>query len=106
MKYLILILISVIVIYGAYMLLCALLAKIGKRELEHSGVASEEDDSIHIYASAESLEYYIRCALMSSNLGKTQVVVHIRKNDPNRADMIDIAERMSRGHRNLTYRIT
>jgi len=105
LQYWIAILIGAAAVFGLYMLVCALAARFGRRELIRSGAATEEDDAIHIYANAESLEYYIRCALMSSNLEKIRIVIHIRKNDACRDEMIDIAERFSRTHKNLTYRL-
>lgn len=105
LQYWIAVLLGAAAVFALYMLFCAFAAKFGRRELLRSGVSSEEDDAIHIYANAENLEYYIRCALMSSNLEKIRVVVNIRKNDVCRDEMIDITERLARTHKNLTYRL-
>lgn len=105
LQYFIAVLMGAAAVFGLYMLFCAFAAKYGRRELMRSGAASEEDDAIHIYANADSLEYYIRCALMSSNLEKIRIVVHIRRNDACRDEMIDITERFSRTHKNLTYQL-
>ena len=105
LQYLIAVLLGAAAVFRLYMLGCAFAAKFGRRELMRSGMSSEEEDAIHIYANAESLEYYIRCALMSSNPEKIRIVVHIRKNDACRDEMIDITERLSKTHKNLTYRL-
>lgn len=104
-EYLIAALLGVAAVYGLYMLICALAAKFGRRELMRSGVSSEDNGDINIYANAENLEYYIRCALMSSNLEQIRIVVNIRKSDASRDEMIDITQRLGRNHKNLTYRL-
>ena len=104
-EYLIAVLLGAAAGYGLYMLICALAAYLGRRELIRSGVSSGENGDINIYASVESLEYYIRCALMSSNLERIRIVVNIRKTDASREEMIDITQKMSRNHKNLTYRL-
>lgn len=104
-EYVIAVLLGMAAVYGLYMLIQALIARFGKRELMRSGVSSEENGDINIYANAESLEYYIRCALMSSSLERVRIVVNIRKSDAAREEMIDITQRLGRTHKNLTYRL-
>ena len=104
-EYLIAIFLGMAAVYGLYMLSNALASGFGRKELKRSDISSEENGAINIYANAESLEYYIRCALMSASLEKIQIVVNIRRNDISRDEMIDITERLGRTHKNLTYRL-
>ena len=81
-----------------------LAACFGRRELSRTS-ADMDDDTIQIFAQAESLEYYIRCALMAGTLGRVQIVVNIHREDAHRDEMIDLTCRLGREHKNLTYRL-
>lgn len=104
MKLFLPILFSAAAVIGFFFLIRSIAVFLAKRELSYSH-AAVCDDTIQIYAQSESLEYYIRCALVAGMDNRTQIVVNIRKDDENRDEMIDIARRFSGEHQNLTYRL-
>ncbi len=77
-----------------------------KKELVLSGLSWKTDGEIHMEAILESAEYYIRMAVWASNDGRVPIVVHIRKNDENRKELLFIAENMARRFPNLSIRLT
>lgn len=98
------ILCSAALLCGLYLLACAILAWLYRRG-HMSGAKAGEDGSLSVFAEAETLEFAIRCALAASKGGTIPVVVHIRREDPSRGEMIDMTEKLSRTYKNLSYRL-
>ncbi len=88
-----------------YLLAHFLILHLASNELSDSRSVRKTDDCIEIYAKAESLEYYIRCALSASDGAKLRIVVNISKDDVKRDEMMAIVETMRRSHKNVSYRL-
>ena len=92
-------------IFAVYLLIHIGVVVLFREELSESGVCLREEDSIHIYAKAESLEYYLRAAILSSGNQKTAIIVNIPKTDGKREDMIETVRMMRRKYKNISYRM-
>jgi len=93
------------IVYGGYMIFCAVMSYLGARELERAGVDPDGGD-IEIIADVGTLEYLIRCASWVTTFERRKIVVVI---DESRRDAVDatyIVKAMSRRVKNLYYRRT
>ena len=98
------ILISTAVAIFLYFVFRILILIFASHELDRSEKIIRKEDSLEVFADADSLEYYLRCALAASD-GKVEIVVYIRKNSDDKADMLDILMKLKRNHKNLSYRL-
>ena len=88
-----------------YLLFYCLSVRYASAELSKSG-ASVVKDAIQIYASADSLEYYLRIAIAASGGDRVTIIVNIPKNDGRKHEMKEIVRMMRRRHKNIFYRMT
>ena len=87
-----------------YFVLYFLLCRYARAELSRGG-ASWEDDSIQIYAEADSLEYYLRIAIAASANDRVAIVVNISESDGRKNEMRETVRMMRRRHKNIFYRM-
>ena len=80
------------------------LCRYARAELSRGG-ASWEDDSIQIYAEADSLEYYLRVAIAASANDRVAIVVNISESDGRKNEMRETVRMMRRRHKNIFYRM-
>ena len=88
-------------VYGAYMLILALLSMLGEKELEKEGIKVDGDGDIEIPARAETLEYLVRCALLTTTFERRNIVIIIDGDD---GKISQTAERLCLGHKNISCR--
>lgn len=88
-------------VYGAYMLILAILSALGERELEKEGVSVDGDGDIEIPARAETLEYLVRCALLATTFERRNIVIIIDGDD---ADISQTAQKLCLCHKNIICR--
>ncbi len=97
---------SAVVLFLLYDLFLICRVRFAKKELALSGLSWKMDGEIHMEAMPKSAEYYIRMAIWASDDGRVPIVIHIRKNDENKKELLFIAEKMARRHLNLSVRLT
>lgn len=88
-------------LYFAFRIMLVIFAR---HELDSSERVNRGDDAIEVFADVESLEYYVRCALVAAD-DSTEVIVYVKKDSADKADMIDILVKLRKHHRNLSYRL-
>ena len=98
------ILVSTALVLSLYFVFRVMLFLFAEHELETSLKTRQTRDAIEIFADAESLEYYVRLALVAAE-GKTEVVAYVKKDSADKADMLDIIAEMKKEHKNLSYRL-
>jgi hypothetical protein len=92
-------------IFAAYLLIDLAVVSFFRKELSGNAISSREGDTLHIYANAEALEYYLRAAIVSSENQKIEIVVNIPRTDSKREDMIETVRMMRRKYKNISYRM-
>ena len=98
------ILVSTALVLSLYFVFRLMLFFFAEHELDASLNAQRSQDAIEIFADAESLEYYIRLALVAAE-DKTEVIVYVKKDSADKADMLDTISRMKKEHKNVSYRL-
>ncbi len=94
------------IVYGAYMIFCAVMSHIGASELESAGVDSDCGGDIEIAADAETLEYLVRCAAWATTFERRKIIVVIDESRGDADEAMYIVKAMSRRVKNLYYRRT
>lgn len=89
------------VVYGAYMLILAILSLFGEKELEKAGINVKDGGDVEIPARAESLEYLVRCALLATTFEKKNIVILLEGDD---GDLSQTAQRLCLSHKNISCR--
>ena len=98
------ILVSTALILSLYFVFRVMLFLFAEHELDASLKVQRSQDAIEIFADAESLEYYIRLALVAAE-GETEVIAYVKKDSADKADMLDTISKMKKEHKNLSYRL-
>ena len=98
------ILVSVALALSLYFVFRSMLFLFSEHEVEASEKIVRTEDAIEIFADAKSLEYYVRLALVAAE-GKTEVIVYVKKDSADKADMLDTLTKMKNEHKNLSYRL-
>lgn len=88
-----------------YLIFYFFICRYARVELSRGG-SLREKDAIQIYASADSLEYYLRVAIAASGADRVSIIVNIPKHDSKRNEMKEIVRMMRRRHKNIFYRMT
>lgn len=88
-------------VYGAYMLILAILSMLAAKELEKEGIAVKGDGDIELPAHAETLEYLVRCALLATTFERRNIVIIIDGDD---ADISQTAQKLCLCHKNIICR--
>lgn len=89
------------VVYGFYMIFCAVLSLIGAKELEREGI-DVSSERIEIHAKLGTLEYLVRCAIWASAFEKTNIVIIIDDMSDGEPELSYIAEMICLSHKNVT----
>ena len=89
------------VVYGAYMLILAILSLIGEKELEKAGISVKGSGDVEIPARAESLEFLVRCALLATTFERRKIVILLDGDD---GDLSQTAQRLCLSHKNIICR--
>ena len=90
-----------IFLYFAFRVMLLVFAE---HEIDSSEETMRKNDAIEVFADVESLEYYVRVALAAAD-ERMAVVVYVKKNCADKADMIDIISKLKKRHKNLSYRL-
>jgi hypothetical protein len=98
------ILVSAALVLSVYFVFRVMLFLFAEREVIASEKTERTEDAIEIFADAESLEYYVRLALVAAE-GKTEVIAYVKKDSADKADMLDTLAKMKNEHKNLSYRL-
>jgi hypothetical protein len=98
------ILIGIVFSFFLYFVFRAMILFFAERELDSSEKAIRKHDAIEVFADSESLEYYVRLALVAAE-GKTEVIAYVKKDSAVKADMLDTVTKLKKNHRNLSYRL-
>ena len=88
-----------------YLILYFLFFRFARAELKKID-ASWEENAILLYVEADSLEYYLRMALVASGNKHLDIIVNIPKTDSRKDEMKEIVYAMRRKHKNIFYRMT
>ena len=105
MKEFLMIALTVAILYAVYRATHGALAHFAGKELASSGLSWRRDGVIHMEAVVESMEYYARMAVLTSDFGRIPIIVHIPRGDACRAELIFIGERLSHRYPNLTVQL-
>ena len=95
------ILLTFSVVYGAYMLVLAILSMLAAKELEKEGITVDCDGDIEIPARAETLEYLVRCALLATTFERRNIVIIMESDDE---DVSQTAQKLCLFHKNIICR--
>lgn len=90
------------VVYGIYMIFTAILAIVGHNELSSAGIDDRENPII-IPGHAETLEYYVRCALWTAAFEKKEIKIVIDESDGDFSETEEIAKVICSEHKNIFY---
>ena len=82
----------------------AMIMIFAEHELDSSEKTIRKKDAIEVFADPESLEYYVRLALVAAE-GKTEVIAYVKKDGADKADMLDTVTKLKKNHKNLSYRL-
>ena len=93
------------IVYGAYMIFCAVMSHIGASELEKVGIDPDGGDIV-FRADARTLEYLVTCAAWATTFERRKIVVLIDSGGADAEEMISDIKKMSRRYKNLYYRRT
>ena len=88
-------------LYFAFRMMLIIFAE---HEIDSSKCAIRKKDAIEVFADAESLEYYVRLALAAAD-ERMAVIVYVKKDCADKADMVDILSKLKKCHKNLNYRL-
>ena len=88
------------VVYGAYMLVLAILSIIGEKELEKAGITVGKSGDVEIPARAESLEFLVRCALFATTFERRKIGILLDDD----GDLSQTAQRLCLSHKNIICR--
>ncbi len=94
---------AALVVAVLYFLIRAALIGTAKRELARMG-AEWDETRIVLCATADSLEYALRCALLAAD-GRSTVIVSVPSRSADREELMDIIARFSLRHQNLRYQM-
>lgn len=86
-------------VYAFLRMVCILFAR---HELDVSS-CNRKKDAIEVFADADSLEYYVRLALFVAE-GRIEVIAYLKKENPQKAEMLNTISCFHRTHKNLSYR--
>lgn len=98
----VIILLSAAAVTLLYLFFYALFSAFAKSEIEHSREVKRRGQTFEIYASAESLEYYVRMAMAAEP--KTKIIVNIERGGADSEEQEFIASRLARRAGNLKIR--
>lgn len=90
------------VVYGIYMIFTAILAIVGHNELSSVGIDDRENPII-IPGQADTLEYYVRCALWTAAFEKKEIEIVINEADDDFLETEEIAKAICSAHKNIFY---
>ena len=93
------------IIYGAYIIFCAVMSHIGASELEKAGIDPDGGDIV-FKADARTLEHLVACAAWATTFERRKIVVLIDPGGADAEEMIRDIKKMSRRYKNLYYRRT
>ncbi len=98
----IIILLSAAAVIFLYLIFYVLFSSFARNEIAHSREVKRRERTFEIYASAGSLEYYVRMAMAAEP--KTKIIVNIDRGGADAEEQEFIASRLARRAGNLKIR--
>ena len=89
------------IVYGIYIIFCAILSALADKELKERGIYPDENGDYIIFCGAESLEFLIRCALWATTFERGKIIVLINGDDETSTQ---IAQMMMKKHKSVIMR--
>ena len=88
------------IIYGAYIIFCAVMSHIGASELEKAGIDPDGGDIV-FKADARTLEHLVACAAWATTFERRKIVILLDGDD---GDLSQTAQRLCLSHKNIICR--